>query len=138
MKTAREKNTDRRGDSIGFVIAGSCHGPSVAGHSGRGFPASSRAQGKRDDKPKRRTPHTDLRSGGHKIQIGCLKAALYRLAAMEEKSEEEPDGLGEPFGEGEMTWEYGKELHQNEKKRDQYAESGDEAQVPGRFDEKEG
>ena len=57
---------------------------------------------------------------------------------MEEKSEEEPDGLREPFGEGEMTWEYGKELHQNEKKRDQHAESGDEAQVPGRFDEKEG
>jgi hypothetical protein len=68
----------------------------------------------------------------------CLKAALYRLAAMEEKSEEEPDGLSDPFGEGKVTWKYGKKLHQNEKKRDKDAESGDQAQVPGRFDEEEG
>ena len=57
---------------------------------------------------------------------------------MEEETDEEPGGEGDPFGEREVTGEDGEKLHEQEQKRDEDTESGDEAQARSPFNKEEG
>lgn len=56
---------------------------------------------------------------------------------MERGAEDKPEGEGDPFGLGEVAWEGGDELHEQEECGDEDAEGGEGAGAEIAFDQEE-